>query len=202
MNQYETVFILTPVLSDEQMKETVAKFEKVLTDNGAEILNKEAWGLKKLAYNIEKKTSGFYSLVEFKAEPTVIAKLETAYRRDEKVIRYMTVKLDKYAAAYAEKRRAKLGKKEGRLNHGRSEIRNPLLTAPSSTQRRRSIAVFKKSGIKYIDYKDPEFLKKFLNEQGKNPSRRITGTSLKYQRRVAQAVKRARQIALLPYVPI
>ncbi len=117
MNQYETVFILTPVLSDEQMKETVAKFEKVLiekvlTDNGAEILNKEAWGLKKLAYNIEKKTSGFYSLVEFKAEPTVIAKLETAYRRDEKVIRYMTVKLDKYAAAYAEKRRAKLGKKE------------------------------------------------------------------------------------------
>lgn len=112
MNQYETVFILTPVLSDEQMKETVAKFEKVLTDNGAEILNKEAWGLKKLAYNIEKKTSGFYSLVEFKAEPTVIAKLEIAYRRDEKVIRYMTVKLDKYAAAYAEKRRAKLGKKE------------------------------------------------------------------------------------------
>ena len=112
MNRYETVFILTPVLSDEQMKETVAKFKKLLTDNGAEILNKEAWGLKKLAYNIEKKTSGFYSLVEFKAEPTVIAKLETAYRRDEKVIRYMTVKLDKYAAAYAEKRRAKLGKKE------------------------------------------------------------------------------------------
>ena len=112
MNQYETVFILTPVLSDEQMKETVAKFKKLLTDNGAEILNEEAWGLKKLAYNIEKKTSGFYSLVEFKAEPAVIAKLETAFRRDEKVIRYMTVKLDKYAVAYAEKRRAKLGKKE------------------------------------------------------------------------------------------
>ena len=176
MNQYETVFILTPVLSDEQMKETVAKFEKVLTDNGAEILNKEAWGLKKLAYNIEKKTSGFYSLVEFKAEPTVIAKLETAYRRDEKVIRYMTVKLDKYAAAYAEKRR------------------------PSIDTKKKKYCRFKKSGIKYIDYKDPEFLKKFLNEQGKILPRRITGTSLKYQRRVAQAVKRARQIALLPYV--
>ena len=112
MNQYETVFIMTPVLSDQQMKETVAKFEKVLTDNGAEILNKEAWGLKKLAYNIEKKTSGFYNLIEFKAEPTLINKLETGYRRDEKGIRYMTVKLDKYAVAYAEKRRAKLGKKE------------------------------------------------------------------------------------------
>ena len=112
MNRYETVFILTPVLSDEQMKETVAKFKKLLTDNGAEILNEEAWGLKKLAYNIQKKTSGFYNLIEFKAEPTLINKLETGYRRDEKVIRYMTVKLEKYAAHYAEKRRAKLGKKE------------------------------------------------------------------------------------------
>ena len=112
MNKYETIFILTPVLSDEQMKETVAKFKKLLTDNGAEILNEEAWGLKKLAYNIQKKTSGFYNLIEFKAEPTLIDKLEIGYRRDEKVIRYMTVKLDKYAAAYAEKRRAKLGKKE------------------------------------------------------------------------------------------
>ena len=112
MNQYETVFILTPVLSDDQAKETVAKFTKLLTDNGAEILNEEAWGLKKLAYQIEKKTSGFYFLIEFKAEPTLIDKLEVAFRRDEKVIRFMTVKLDKYAVAYAEKRRAKLGKKE------------------------------------------------------------------------------------------
>ena len=112
MNQYETVFILTPVLSDEQMKEAVAEFKQILTDNGAEILNEEAWGLKKMAYAIDKKSTGFYCLVEFKAEPTVINTLETGYRRDEKVIRYMTVRLDKYAAAYAEKRRSKLGKKE------------------------------------------------------------------------------------------
>ncbi|MBR2202890.1 MAG: 30S ribosomal protein S6 [Prevotella sp.] len=112
MNHYETVFILTPVLSDDQAKETVAKFTKVLKDNGAEILNEEAWGLKKMAYAIDKKSTGFYNLVEFKAEPTVIDKLETAYRREEKVIRFMTVKLDKYASAYAEKRRNKLAKKE------------------------------------------------------------------------------------------
>ena len=112
MNHYETVLILTPVLSDDQAKETVAKFTKVLTDNGAEILNEEAWGLKKMAYAIDKKSTGFYNLVEFKAEPEVIATLETAYRRDEKVIRFMTVKLDKYASAYAEKRRNKLAKKE------------------------------------------------------------------------------------------
>lgn len=111
-NQYETVFILTPVLSDQQMAETVEKFQKILTDNGAEILNKENWGMKKLAYPIEKKSTGFYSLVEFKAEPTLIDKLEIAFRRDERVLRYLTVKLDKYAIEYAEKRRKKLNPQE------------------------------------------------------------------------------------------
>ena len=91
MNQYETVFILTPVLSDDQMKETVEKFKKVLTDNGC---------------TIENKNTGFYTLIEFEGEPTIVDKLETAYRRDEKVIRFLTFRLDKYAAEYAIKRRA------------------------------------------------------------------------------------------------
>ncbi|MBQ0057673.1 MAG: 30S ribosomal protein S18 [Bacteroidales bacterium] len=79
-----------------------------------------------------------------------------------------------------------------------SEIR---YLAPVAVEvKKKKYCRFKKSGIKYIDYKDPEFLKKFLNEQGKILPRRITGTSLKFQRRVATAVKRARQIALLPYV--
>ena len=112
MNQYETVFILTPVLSDEQMKETVAKFKTLLTDKGAEILNEETWGLKKMAYAIQKKSTGFYCMMEFKAEPSVIKSLETGFRRDERVIRFMTVKLDKYAAQYAEKRRNKFANKE------------------------------------------------------------------------------------------
>ena len=112
MNHYETVFILTPVLSDEQMKETVAKFTKLLADNGVEIVNEEIWGLKKMAYAIEKKSTGFYNLLEFKAEPSVIKTLETGFRRDEKVIRFMTVKLDKYAVEYAEKRKSKYAKKE------------------------------------------------------------------------------------------
>ena len=85
MNQYETVFILTPVLSDEQAKETVAKFTTLLKNNGAEIVNEENWGLKKMAYAIDKKSTGFYNLVEFKAEPNVIATLETGFRREEKV---------------------------------------------------------------------------------------------------------------------
>ena len=112
MNQYETVFILTPVLSAEQMKETVEKFKGILTNEGAEILNEESWGLKKLAYPIEKKSTGFYVMLEFTSAPTLLKKLETEYRRDERVIRFLTVKNEKYAAQYAEKRRNNKAKKE------------------------------------------------------------------------------------------
>ena len=106
MNKYETVFILTPVLSDDQMKETVEKFKKVLTDNGGNIENEENRGLRKLAYPIENKNTGFYTLIEFEGDPAIVGKLETAFRRDEKVIRFLTFRLDKYAAEYAVKRRA------------------------------------------------------------------------------------------------
>ncbi|MCE2616197.1 MAG: 30S ribosomal protein S6 [Phocaeicola sp.] len=112
MNQYETVFILTPVLSDDQMKETVEKFKGILTAEGAEIINEENWGLKKLAYPIEKKTTGFYQLIEFNANPETIAKLEVNYRRDERVLRYLTVRMEKYAAEYAAKRRNLKSNKE------------------------------------------------------------------------------------------
>ena len=112
MNKYETVFIMTPVLSDQQMKETVEKFKGILTAQGAEIVNEESWGLKKMAYPIQKKSTGFYELIEFNATPETVAKLETGYRRDERIIRYITVKLDKYAAEYAEKRRNKFKKED------------------------------------------------------------------------------------------
>ena len=105
MNHYETVFILTPVLSDVQMKEAVEKFKSFLAQNGVEMINEELWGLRKLAYPIQKKSTGFYCLFEFKGEPTIVKKLETAYRRDERVLRFLTFRLDKYAAEYAEKRR-------------------------------------------------------------------------------------------------
>ncbi len=78
------------------------------------------------------------------------------------------------------------------------EIR--YLNPPTAEAKKKKYCRFKKSGIKYIDYKDPQFLLKFINEQGKLLPRRLTGTSLKYQRKVAQAVKRARHIAIMPYV--
>ena len=112
MNSYETVFILTPVLSEEQMKEAVEKFKGFLVENGAEIVNEEQWGLKKLAYPIQKKTTGFYVLLEYTAEPTIVKKLDIAFRRDERVIRFLTFRLDKYALEYARKRTALRAKKQ------------------------------------------------------------------------------------------
>jgi len=112
MNNYETVFILTPVLSDNQMKEAVEKFKNFLVAEGSEIVNEENWGLRKLAYPIQKKSTGFYTLLEFKSEPTVIAKLETQFRRDERVLRFLTFRQDKYFTAYAERRRNKSKKED------------------------------------------------------------------------------------------
>jgi small subunit ribosomal protein S6 len=94
------------------MKEAVEKFKGVLTKAGAEVINEENWGLKKFAYPIDKKTTGFYVLIEFKAAPETIKTLEIAYRRDEKVLRYLTVKMEKYAVEYAAKRRSNKQPKE------------------------------------------------------------------------------------------
>ncbi|MDP4663549.1 MAG: 30S ribosomal protein S6 [Salibacteraceae bacterium] len=106
-NRYETVFILTPVLSEDQAKETVKKFTAYISNGGAKIHHEENWGLKKLAYPIQKKSTGFYYLVEFEAEPTLIATLETEFIRDERVMRFLTVRMDKDHVAFAEKRRNK-----------------------------------------------------------------------------------------------
>jgi len=111
-NRYETVFIMTPVLSDDQTKETVKKFKDFIVNNGGEIKHEEDWGMKKLAYPIQKKTTGFYHLIEFESDGQVIGNLEVQYKRDERIIRFLTVSLDKYGVAYVEKRRRLKAEKE------------------------------------------------------------------------------------------
>lgn len=103
--RYETVFILTPVLSADQVKETVAKFKKSLKDGGANLMHEEDWGLRKLAYPIQKKSTGFYHLFEYEAPGELIANLELNMKRDEKIMRFLTVSMDKYAVAFAESRK-------------------------------------------------------------------------------------------------
>ena len=112
MNHYEAVFILNPVLSEKQIKETVKEYETFLTGRGGEIIHKEDWGLKNFAYPIQKKKSGFYHLLEFKIQGEHIAPFELQLRRDDSVMRYLTVRLDKDAIAYAERRKEKLAQKK------------------------------------------------------------------------------------------
>jgi small subunit ribosomal protein S6 len=107
MNSYETVFILTPVLSDEQAKEAVQKFESEIASFGGKLKHSETWGLKKLAYPIQKKTTGFYFLLEFEGEGKLINDLEISFKRDERVMRFLTVRMDKDHLVYSEKRRSK-----------------------------------------------------------------------------------------------
>ena len=105
MKNYETVFILNPALSEEQVQKSVDKYEKYLKSNGAKIISKEIWGLQKLAYTIENKNSGFYNLLEYTAPADVVSSIELDFTRDETIMRYLTVTLDKHAIAWAEKRR-------------------------------------------------------------------------------------------------
>ncbi|MDJ1467887.1 30S ribosomal protein S6 [Cytophagaceae bacterium DM2B3-1] len=123
---YETVFILTPVLSEVQMKDAVEKFKKVLQESiGAEIIHEENWGLRKLAYPIQHKSNGFYYLIEFKADPLKVSTLEIEYRRDEKIIRFLTTVLDKYAIDYNERRRKGLvGRKKEQKEVSTTEKEN------------------------------------------------------------------------------
>ena len=104
-NQYETVIILTPVLSEQQMKDAVTGYRELITGNGGELVHEENWGLTKLACPIQKKGTGFYHLFEFKANPEFIKSFELVFRRDERILRYLTVKLDRWGVDFNQRKR-------------------------------------------------------------------------------------------------
>lgn len=106
LKNYETVFILTPVLSEQQVKDTIDKLRDFLKKKKAEIVHEEHLGLKRLTYPIQHKSSGFYHLFEFKATPDIISLLAIEYKREEKIIRFLTVALDKHGVEYNEKKRS------------------------------------------------------------------------------------------------
>lgn len=104
MNNYELMVIFTPVLSEEDYKTEQKKFAQMVTDAGGSIVHEKAWGLKSLAYPIEKKTTGLYWVMEFTAPSDFNEKLKIQLLRDESVMRHMCTKLDKYAVEYNAKK--------------------------------------------------------------------------------------------------
>ena len=108
MNHYETVFIMNPVLSEDQIKETVKKFISHIKAKKGNVTHEENWGLKKLKYLVQKKKTGFYYLLEFQIDGETIGDFEVELKRDERIIRWQTVRLDKFALEYAERRKKRL----------------------------------------------------------------------------------------------
>ena len=102
---YESVVVLTWSWVEKMLQEAVSDFEKLITENGGELIHKENWGLTKMAYPIQKKSTGFYFLIEFQGEGDVVQKLEVELKRDERVMRFLTTKMNKDHYEYAEKRR-------------------------------------------------------------------------------------------------
>ncbi len=121
MNRYESTIIITPVLSDEDVKNKLKSFRDFLEKNGAKNIDEEFWGLKKLAYAIEKKSTGVYHLFDFEAPTDLVEKLEIQYKRDESILRFMTIKLDKYGVEYANKRKENLAGKKKANNNKKEE---------------------------------------------------------------------------------
>ena len=106
MQNYELMVIFTPVLSEEEYKAAQKKYTSFLTENGGKVAHENAWGLKSLAYPIQKKTTGLYWVLEYEAPTDFNEKLKTQLLRDETVIRHMYTALDKYAVGYNEKKRS------------------------------------------------------------------------------------------------
>jgi len=102
---YELVIVITPVLKDAEQKELANAYIDLLKTYGAEIIEKDFWGLKQLAYPIKKKTTGVYMVVEYKSEVDVVDKVELQLKRDERILRFLTTRLDKYAIEYNDKKR-------------------------------------------------------------------------------------------------
>ena len=132
MKQYETIIIISPLLTEDQMKEVAGKFRDYLTSNQAEIVHEENWGLRKLAYPIAKKSTGFYHLMQFSADPTLIQRLEIEYKRDERIMRFMTVALDKHAIEFnARRRRGEFNRRDRRENVETEASPSPVLENPT-----------------------------------------------------------------------
>jgi small subunit ribosomal protein S6 len=113
MNNYELIMILNPVISEEEVRATTGKYRDMVTAAGGSIVNEEAWGMRQLAYPIQKKTTGIYHLLEFTGPGEIVDQMEIQFKRDDVIIRQMITRLDKFAVEYNEKRRkGEIGKKK------------------------------------------------------------------------------------------
>ncbi|MCC7460030.1 MAG: 30S ribosomal protein S18 [Proteobacteria bacterium] len=178
MRNYETIVIFKTAATEAAVSTITKKIEKVLTKKPGKIAKKDEWGNKTLAYPIKKEKQGKYVVWHFNAEPKTIAELDKALRYEEDVLRYITHVADEELEKHLAEKKAKKAEKPE--------------AGEDSRNNRDTYDVF-------VDYKDLLSLARYISDRGKITPRRVSGVSAKSQRRISQAVKRARQIALLSY---
>ena len=182
---YELTYILTSVLSSEQVAEAVSKITAAVENAGGAVKEVDQWGMRRLAYPVAKKRNGYYVNMYFEGPGTVVERLERLLSIDDHVLRFLTLAMDKKMVQVYEARR----RHSKAVEESDEEGASVPVQAPAAVR-----------GPRYISYRDTEFLKRYINEQGKMLPRRFTMVSAKRQRAIARAIKRARHLALLPYV--
>jgi small subunit ribosomal protein S18 len=194
--RYEGMIIIDPAVQTKGYNDSIKRVEEFIKEKGGTLIYTEKIGMTTLAYEIKKNKKGFYYYFEFTLTPDKISELNTLFRRDEQIIRDIIVVLNKDAIDYNDTERKKKETVKKTLVLVKEEKKKNKYIDPT----KKMFCRFDRYGFKnYIDYKNTSFLFKFLNPQGKILPRRLTGNRKKWQRKVAEAIKRARQIAILPF---
>ena len=193
MALYEHVFLARQDLSQAQVDALAATATEIVEANEGKVTKTETWGLKNLAYKIDRNRKAHFVMLNIEAPGSVVAELERQTRINEDIIRYMTIRVDEH-----EDGPSVMMRKNERERKRRRERRRRLMARPFF--RRRKSCPFSAKDAPKIDYKDVRLLQGFMSERGKIVPSRITAVSAKKQRELAKAIKRARHIGLLPYI--
>jgi len=219
---YEVVFIIDPTVDEESSARLSENLQQIVTGQGGTIVKAESMGRRKLAYQVEGHNEGAYMLFEISGTGKEIAELERRMRVNDQVLRYLTVRVDldrRRAQKMSERRALKAAKapantggggRRGGGSDADGDDDDERVSAPSGGNnrqqqgnnrrfRRRKVSRLLINKVDIIDFKNADMLSDYIPERGKILPRRITNTTAMHQRMLAEAIKRARNIALLPY---
>jgi small subunit ribosomal protein S6 len=213
MRDYELVLIFHPALGDDAIHEKLERFHGLVSGGDAEIKIVDHWGGRQLAYPIQKQTSGYYVVTQFLGDPTALPELERIMRLDEEVLRYLLVLnegepssgMSVLSAAAPALRPSEESAGDGDKDAGNDDeeteaVSRSRMSPPEFSGGRGHRRRIDGPPIALLNYKDVATLSRFITEQGKLLPRRTTRVAAGFQRKLGRAVKRARYLALLPYM--
>ena len=190
--QYELTYVISGVVQQNQVDDIVRKVNHLIEDNEGDVIEVDEWGNQRLAYEIDRKRSGYYVNMYFKAPGTLIERIERELEINDDVLRYLTLRMDAKMKRHQKKQQRLRAQAEEASENGEDEDEEE-----SSSSRDDRVNY---EHIEYVDYKDAEDLEQYINNQGKILPRRVTDVPARVQRQITTAIKRARHLALLPYV--